>query len=409
MDSKRLENILNIFRSEEIAKTIRGFMLKYKIPDGFLFEHFNKFFAEYIKSEIDIKTFIHGVIDSKPVYDLSFSLEDMILEYLRIHLFSVEDLLDEKVEIILNQVRDAFIEIDSVEFGAKNVSEELSDGEFDPFAEPVYIVDEVVNILDLKFNGEEQRERFYDYIIKFIKNIRNKFQTFDLLIKYKKDGGLGIPKNVADKILDIVDDVKHDKENFLLTQKLEEKETVMSKEVDKDEINNKVKDLYKNDVNERKNIIKEYNDNGQNYHIFEGSIEEMYLNQIKSKEEIQDNSVSGGNYKDYSKVKLVGPIEELALFSIKDFRNLSADIKTRISMIERKIKILEGYSTRKKILGIKAWLESEVCNIYKDMIDESVKYGGMSRVINMRRERGDLYLTEEEVEEIAQFNRKLRI
>ena len=314
-----------------------------------------------------------------------------------------------KVEIILNQVRDAFIEIDSVEFGAKNVSEELSDGEFDPFAEPVYIVDEVVNILDLKFNGEEQRERFYDYIIKFIKNIRNKFQTFDLLIKYKKDGGLGIPKNVADKILDIVDDVKHDKENFLLTQKLEEKETVMSKEVDKDEINNKVKDLYKNDVNERKNIIKEYNDNGQNYHIFEGSIEEMYLNQIKSKEEIQDNSVSGGNYKDYSKVKLVGPIEELALFSIKDFRNLSADIKTRISMIERKIKILEGYSTRKKILGIKAWLESEVCNIYKDMIDESVKYGGMSRVINMRRERGDLYLTEEEVEEIAQFNRKLRI
>jgi len=43
------------------------------------------------------------------------------------------------------------------------------------------------------------------------------------------------------------------------------------------------------------------------------------------------------------------------------------------------------------------------------MIDESVKYGDMSRIINMRKERGELYLTEEEVEAIAGLNRTLRI
>ena len=33
------------------------------------------------------------------------------------------------------------------EIGAKHTTKELSDGEFDPFNDPTYIVDEVINIL----------------------------------------------------------------------------------------------------------------------------------------------------------------------------------------------------------------------------------------------------------------------
>lgn len=408
MDQKRLDQISDILKSEEIFKNKQGLCLKYRLDEASMYPCFNAFFGKYIKGEITIKDFINSVINSKPVYDLNFSIEDIILEYLRVHLDPIEDLLDDKIETVLNQVRDVFIEINNIQYGAKNVSKELSDGQFDSFADPIYIIDEVINILDLKFNGEELRERFYDNITKFIKNIRNKFQTFDILIKTKKDGGIDLEKNVADKILDIIDDVKKEKENFLLTQKIEEKNVVMSKEIDKDNILDKVKDLKKQDIENGKDLVKEYSLGDNNYHIFEGSIEEMYLKQIKSKEESYGD-VNLSKIKDYSKSRLVGPIEELALLSVRDFRNLSSNVKERISIIERKIKVLESYSTRKKILGIKAWLGSEVCSVYKDMIDESVRYGNMSRIINMRKERGELFLTEEEVEEIAELNRTLRI
>lgn len=408
MDQKRLDKILEVLKSEEIFKERQNFCLKYSIDEGSVYPCFNIFFGKYIKGEINIRDFIDSVINSKVTYDLNFSIEDIIVEYLRIHLDPIEDLLDEKIETILNQVMDVFAELNSIEYGAKNVSKELSDGKFDPFSDPTYIVDEVINILDLKFNGEEQRERFYDNIIKFIKNIRNKIETFDVLIKYKKDGGLGIPKGVADKILDIIDDVKKNKENFLLTQKIEQNNDAMSKEIDKDSILDKVKDLRQQDIDNGKSVIKEYNLGDNSYHVFEGSIEEMYLKQIKNKEETYGDTTLSKT-RDYSKSKLVGPIEELALFTVKDFRNLSSNVKERIDIIERKIKVLESYSTRKKILGIKAWLNSEVCSVYKDMIDESVKYGNMSRIINMRKERGELYLTEEEVEAIAELNRTLRI
>lgn len=408
MDQKRLEQIINIFKSEKTSQTRRGFYLKYQIREADVFPCFNSFFGKYVRGEITIKDFIDGVMNSKFVYDLSFSIEDIILEYLRIHLDPIEELLDEKIETILNQVREVFVNINSVEYGAKNVSKELSDGNFDPFAENVYIIDEVINILDLKFGGQESRDRFYDVITKFIKNIRNKIQTFEILVKSKKEKGLGLPKNIADKVLNIVENIKKEKENFLLTQKIEEKKIAMSKEIDKDSVLDKVKDLKEKDMEAGKSVVKEYSFGENNYHIFEGSIEEMYLKQIKSKEESYgDKTLS--KVRDYSKSKLVGPIEELALLSVKDFRNLSSNVKERITIIERKIKVLETYSTRKKILGIKAWLGSEVCDVYKDMIDESVKYGNMSRIINMRKERGELYLTEDEVEEIAELNRTLRI
>lgn len=408
MDQQRLTKILDILKTEEVFKIKENICLKYDLDRACMYPCFNIFFGQYLKGDINIKDFINNVINSKPIYNLNFSIEDIIIEYLRTHLELVQDLLDEKIETILNQVRETFIEINSIEYGAKNVSKELSDGKFDPFSEPNYIVDEVINIMDLKFNGEEQRERFYDNLVKFIKNIRNKIQTFDVLTKLKKDGGLGIQKNVADKILDIIDDVKKDRENFLLTQKIEEKNNIMSKEIDKDNILDKVKDLRRQDIDNGKSVVKEYSIGDNNYHIFEGSIEEMYLKQIKSKEESY-GEMTLNKPKDYSKSKLVGPIEELALFTVRDFRNLSSNVKERIGIIERKIKVLESYSARKKILGIKAWLNSEVCEVYKDMIDESVKYGNISRIINMRKERGELYLTEEEVEEIAELNRTLRI
>lgn len=407
MDQERLDKILNILKSEDILKARINFCLKYGIDEASIYPCFNIFFGDYIRGKITIKDFVKNVINSKPQYNLDFSIEDIIIGYLRIHLDPIENLLDEKIETILNQVRDIFTELNNIEYGAKNVSKELSDGLFDPFADPTYIVDEVINILDLKFKGEEQRERFYDNIIKFIKNIRNKIQTFEILTKSKKNGGLGIQKNVADKILDIVDGVKKDKENFLLAQKIEEKNNAMSKEIDKDNILDKVKDLRDQDISRGKDIIKEYIYGDNKYYIFDGSMEEMYLKQLKTKEESNDMKLD--KRYDYSKSKLVGPIEELALFTVRDFRNLSPNVQDRVAIIGRKIKVLDSYSTKKKVLGIKAWLNSEVCKVYREMIDESVKYGDMSRIINMRKERGELYLTEEEVEAIAGLNRTLRI
>lgn len=303
-------------------------------------------------------------------------------------------------------------ELEEKEIGAKHVSKELSDGEFDPFSDPTYIVDEVINILELKFIGEEKREIFYDHVTKYIKNIRNKFQTFNILTRSEKDGGFEMDKLSVDKILDIVENIKKEKENFLLSKHEEKKQISLDKmaslpqsETKGMELKN-LKDLY----NESSVVDSGIENKEYNYKAFDGSIEDMYSKESKIENKEEENSfLSLEDSVDYSKSKLVGPIEELALFTIKDFRNSGPDMKSKTNIIERNIKILEAYSVKKKILGIKAWLASEVCKVYKEMINESIQYGSIKKVISSRKEKGLVFLTEEEIEGIFELNNKLRM
>ena len=420
---ENLDKILEIIKSDVVSNNRKEFMEKFSVDSDSIFI-FNSNFSKWRKSEVDIREFVDAVVKGNPSFNIAdFSIFDLIVDYLKIHLYPIKDLIDENPDDVISVVmnlKDNYINSD-INIGSKNNSPELSDDVYNPFDNPELIISEVINVLNVKFSNKECRDRFYDVCIKFVKNIRNRFQTFEILIKNKKDNGIGLNKNIADEVLNKIEKIKKQGEDSLLEyhknnveeigKNINNSTTNNLNDLDIDKENNLSHPrLSDNTVSGVKNkIIEEKVENDMRFHVFDGSVEEMYLNQIKNKEEISDMNSSSDFKKKFDNVKLIGPIEELAFFTIKDFRNLDQDVLKRADKIEQKIKVLASYSARKRVLGIKAWLSSEVCVVYKRMIDESVKYGEMNRVINLRKEKGDLYLTQDEIDAIAQLNRKLRI
>jgi len=109
------------------------------------------------------------------------------------------------------------------------------------------------------------------------------------------------------------------------------------------------------------------------------------------------------------KPRLVGPVEELREMSLVDFRRLSPQAKVTADKIYAKIELLAEESYEKKILGIKAWQESEVNKMYLGLLNESVDAAKpVQKMIEERQGASKPTLTYEEFKVVMELNRRLR-
>ncbi len=107
--------------------------------------------------------------------------------------------------------------------------------------------------------------------------------------------------------------------------------------------------------------------------------------------------------------KLVGPIEELKEMTLVDFRRFGNDPKVAVQKIKDKLNILERESITKKIDGIKAWQESEINKIYKEISREVLLKGvPANQVISLRASANQPTLTVDEYRAVMELNRALR-
>jgi len=298
---------------------------------------------------------------------------------------------EQKTEKYAEEIRKIIKEETNQDFllGAKNINKELTDGIFNPFDDPSLIIDEVVNVIGLRFKNEENRDKFYSILIKYLKNIRNKYQSYEILIDNKI--GLSVSKIAAEKILNLTEKIKKDSVNNILGVKTDDSSKV-SKNTNKADLSG----------------LKTEEDI---FHFYDGNIEDLYIKREneRSQEIDMDMDIGGDIHRDFLSNRLVGPVEELAYFTISDFRNLGEDLDERIEKLKQKINVLEEYGFNKKILGIKAWLNSEVSEIYKAILNESIEKGSIKNAVLKRKEKGEIYLTEEEINKIAELNREFRI
>ncbi|NCC70008.1 hypothetical protein EOM09_00285 [bacterium] len=322
---------------------------------------------------------------------------------------SIFENTETKTEKYASEIRKIIEEEINQDFllGAKNINKELTDGVFNPFDDPSLIVDEVVNVIGLRFKNEENRDKFYSILIKYLKNIRNKYQSYEVLIDNKI--GLSVSKIAAEKILNLTEKIKKQKENNLLEYK---KTKLIQKE--KKEFVNNILDFKTSNIskNENKKIdVDGLKTEEDIFHFYDGNIEDLYIKREneRSQEINMDMDIGGDIHRDFLSNKLVGPVEELAYFTILDFRNLGVNIDERIDKLKQKINVLEEYGLNKKILGIKAWLNSEVSEIYKAILNESIDSGSIEDAIINRKQKGLQYLSKEEINKIAELNREFRI
>jgi len=107
--------------------------------------------------------------------------------------------------------------------------------------------------------------------------------------------------------------------------------------------------------------------------------------------------------------KLVGPVDELGMMTIKDFRMLGQSTSESASRIKEKIRMLERESYQKRYEGIKAWRNSPLMNMYLSIGRDSMEQNkNIDRIIADRQREEKETLTADEFEIIANLNSHLR-
>ncbi|MCF7795254.1 hypothetical protein K9M50_02765, partial [Patescibacteria group bacterium] len=104
--------------------------------------------------------------------------------------------------------------------------------------------------------------------------------------------------------------------------------------------------------------------------------------------------------------RIMGPIDELRYFNLKNFRRLSSEPTEAFAKIKDKIDLLAKESYEKKIEGIQAWRENPLNKLYHQISIESLnKSKPISEVLKQRQENDMDYLSSEELKALVAFNK----
>ncbi len=110
-----------------------------------------------------------------------------------------------------------------------------------------------------------------------------------------------------------------------------------------------------------------------------------------------------------SEKTLSGPIEELKSMTLNNFRYLGDSAQERIDKILEKIKFLEKDGYTKKALGIDAWRQSKVYQMYLDLGAESMAQNKeVANLIEDYKKEGKEMLSIAEFSGISDLNKQLR-
>lgn len=106
--------------------------------------------------------------------------------------------------------------------------------------------------------------------------------------------------------------------------------------------------------------------------------------------------------------RLVGPIDELGLMNLIDFRRMDTDVLRSVNKLAEKLKLLEERSYMDKIKGVQAWRSSELYNLYVKIGFESLSTTkSVEQVIKQITDLGQDTLTVEEFNAINQLNKEM--
>lgn len=279
-------------------------------------------------------------------------------------------------------------------------------------------------------------KRLKNIIISFLKNIRDRQEASEMLESSITEGGVGLNQELSDRILDTAtvkrksfetqqEDVSVDtfhnlqEEAEMILPKFEAEViaakpimAVSSVPVTINKIEPKLtesksiepkaqKPLGKFNIPQTEKIIESTKKN------------ETLMSDFSKKpknQSVETNVLSSSKVESVKfKPQLLGPVEEIRTMSLVDFRRFDVDPISAVKKIQDKIELLGDQSLSEKIIGIKAWKESEPYRMYVALgIQAMEEKKTISEVIAERNANNQPTLTEQEIEEIMKLNEKLR-
>lgn len=107
--------------------------------------------------------------------------------------------------------------------------------------------------------------------------------------------------------------------------------------------------------------------------------------------------------------RLVGPVDELRIMTMIDFRRLSPDVSVRIQKIRSKIDVIGQDGPHEKIRAVQAVEQSEPMRLYRDLLKRSlISQRSIQEVSAEQKSLKQPYLEPEEITALAQFLTQIR-
>jgi hypothetical protein len=305
------------------------------------------------------------------------------------------------------------------------------------------IVNKVNDVLNLKLNLESKK-RLKRILFSYSRHARSLIDSLEILQRSEDSGGMGYKSAVSEKIMAAVKNILEriekeggiviDEEKLVLQKaesalksedkkfKISPKTTLASpKEPMEDELSSFPKpDIIEKPVKEKFSETQGVPDLSAKHAAKEGIVEPIFIKpKLIKKSPIRESEFPKvarpvfQNSKQITEIKkkpvILGPVEELASFSLVDFRRIDNDPQIRVNKILKKINALAEDSLTKKAEGINAWRQSEVYQYYLKIGEESIRNRiSIKQLIKDKQARKEEVLNMEEFEALSDLSQKLR-
>jgi hypothetical protein len=266
-------------------------------------------------------------------------------------------------------------------------------------------------------------------IISSVKNIRDRFETKEMLVFSPLEGGVGLSEALAEKIIQASEtnrqEFLNNKPNSapistplqaeaesLLAEVLPEIKILTAEKLDEPKRpTEKITPVISEKLPVKKEkkftipAVSEIKPLKQRTDLFDNS---FIKPQSFTEKPVIKNQIIKTEPVKFSP-KLLGPIEEIKTSNLENFRRLDPDPQKATEKIMKKIELLDEESIVQKVKGISAWKESEPYRLYLKLgLQAMEEKCSMSEIISKKQSLNELTLTEEEVEAIMELNQKLR-
>lgn len=303
------------------------------------------------------------------------------------------------------------------------------------------LVDQIITKIKKDFS-KDLEPRLRTIILTYLKDIRDRRETRDVLEKKVELGGMSFVPERAIKLVDFIDQVEAEskkKDELLKKESADsaDKERPAVQKVVVPKIRELSPKIEKKKIAEEK-VEKEYLAPPppaiiEKKYIFKKPVKPT-IQFIKPKPVVEEKSKIQSKIKPIRpldtvkapikapslqvkkpqiqdikyKPKLVGPIDELKSLTVSDFRKLSSDPEVAVEKIQNKINLLDEESFIKKIKGIKAWQQSPINKVYLSIGQASILENKSIDQIISEHQQNTNNLNKEEFNAIMELNKSLR-
>lgn len=290
------------------------------------------------------------------------------------------------------------------------------------------LAEQVITAHKFNFKDESSKRRFVSLFVSRLKGVRDVVDVREVLLKSVNLGGLGLPTDKAEQVIAIIERAKQEFEAQPKIQKQTRPASPVTSSQEPAVIPPSLQALTPGVVLPKSDKVgsvpplpegsaKPESAVGANWR--QEMLEEIArlapevppaTSTAKRLEPVTSAPPSRPQLEDVKAPhRTLGPLEELKVLSLTDFRRLDPSPVEALARVRAKIDLIGEASVARRLEAVRAWQASPLYQLYLTLGRESIEQGKVvAQVVADRQAAGQPTMSEAEFDAIVDFNTKIR-